>query len=79
LNLTHSGNKTLFLETGKSASALPELPDFSYPLEDTSSCLASGFYPNKTVMHIAGHSDDRVPDPIVLPGPAVRRREGPYR
>ena len=36
LILTRSGEKTLFLETGKTAADLRTLSDFSYPLEDIS-------------------------------------------
>jgi 4-hydroxy-3-polyprenylbenzoate decarboxylase len=42
LILTRSGEKTLFLETGKTAADLKSLADFSYPVEDISSRLASG-------------------------------------
>jgi 4-hydroxy-3-polyprenylbenzoate decarboxylase len=42
LILTRSGEKTLFLETGKSAGDARSLSDFSYPLEDIGSRLASG-------------------------------------
>ncbi len=42
LILTRSGEKTLFLETGKSAADARSLSDFSYPLEDIGSRLASG-------------------------------------
>jgi 4-hydroxy-3-polyprenylbenzoate decarboxylase len=45
LILTRSGEKTLFLETGKTAADLKTLSDFSYPLEDISCRLASGSYP----------------------------------
>jgi len=44
LILTRSGEKTLFLETGKTAADLKRLSDFSYPLEDISCRLASGSY-----------------------------------
>ncbi len=44
LILTRSGEKTLFLETGKSAGDLKALADFSYPMEDISCRLASGSY-----------------------------------
>src|SRR5690348_14194594 len=43
--LTRSGEKTLFLETGKLAADVKSLSDFSYSLEDISSRLASGSYP----------------------------------
>ena len=45
LILTRSGEKTLFLETGKTAAEVRSLADFSYPVEDISSRLASGSYP----------------------------------
>src|SRR5437764_4813161 len=45
LILTRSGEKTLFLETGKTAADLKQMADFSYPLEDISCRLASGSYP----------------------------------
>src|ERR1035441_9917354 len=44
LILTRSGEKTLFLETGKSAAEVKSLADFSYPLEDIASRLASGSF-----------------------------------
>ena len=50
LILTRSGEKTLFLETGKSGSEVRELADFSYPLEDISSRLASGSYPTDAMV-----------------------------
>ena len=50
LILTRSGEKTLFLETGKSASDLKTLSDFSYPMEDISSRLASGSYPTDAMV-----------------------------
>ncbi|HTS62429.1 MAG TPA: UbiX family flavin prenyltransferase [Candidatus Acidoferrales bacterium] len=42
LILTRSGEKTLFLEMGKSAADIKNLADFSYPVDDISSRLASG-------------------------------------
>jgi 4-hydroxy-3-polyprenylbenzoate decarboxylase len=45
LILSRAGEKTLHLETGKLASDIKRLSDFSYPLEDISSRLASGSYP----------------------------------
>jgi 4-hydroxy-3-polyprenylbenzoate decarboxylase len=45
LILTRSGEKTLYLETGKSGVDVKEYSDFSYSLEDISSRLASGSYP----------------------------------
>src|SRR6476659_6958502 len=50
LILTRSGEKTLFLETGKSAADLKSLSDFSYPLEDISCRLASGSYPTDAMV-----------------------------
>jgi 4-hydroxy-3-polyprenylbenzoate decarboxylase len=44
LILTRSGEKALFLETGKSVAEAKKLADFSYPVEDISACLASGSY-----------------------------------
>jgi len=44
LILTRSGEKTLFLETGKSGAEVRKSADFSYPLEDISSRLASGSF-----------------------------------
>jgi len=45
LVLTRSGEKTLFLETGKRSADLKKLADFSYSLEDIGCRLASGSYP----------------------------------
>jgi len=42
LVLTRSGEKTLFLETGKSAAEIRQLADFWYPDEDIGCRLASG-------------------------------------
>jgi 4-hydroxy-3-polyprenylbenzoate decarboxylase len=50
LILTRSGEKTLFLETGKTAADLKNLSDFSYPLEDISCRLASGSYPTDAMV-----------------------------
>ena len=50
LILTRSGEKTLFLETGKSAADLKALADFSYPMEDIASRLASGSYPTDAMV-----------------------------
>jgi 4-hydroxy-3-polyprenylbenzoate decarboxylase len=44
LILTRAGEKTLFLETGKTAAEVKRLADFSYPEEDISCPLASGSY-----------------------------------
>ena len=45
LILTSSGQKTLYLETGKLASDAQNLADFSYPLGNISCRLASGSFP----------------------------------
>jgi flavin prenyltransferase len=45
LVLTRSGEKTLFLETGKSGAEARALADFSYPMEDIGASLASGSFP----------------------------------
>ncbi|HXB67011.1 MAG TPA: UbiX family flavin prenyltransferase [Candidatus Acidoferrales bacterium] len=50
LILTRSGEKTLFLETGKTAADLKKLADFSYPMEDISCRLASGSYPTDAMV-----------------------------
>jgi 4-hydroxy-3-polyprenylbenzoate decarboxylase len=50
LILTRSGEKTLFLETGKTAADLKKLADYSYPLEDISCRLASGSYPTDAMV-----------------------------
>ncbi len=50
LILTRSGEKTLFLETGKSAADLKHLSDFSYPMEDISCRLASGSFPSDAMV-----------------------------
>jgi len=50
LILTRSGEKTLFLETGKTVSDLKILSDFSYPMEDISCRLASGSYPTDAMV-----------------------------
>jgi 4-hydroxy-3-polyprenylbenzoate decarboxylase len=44
LIVSRSGEKTLFLETGKKAADLKQLAHFSYALEDVSSRLASGSF-----------------------------------
>ncbi len=44
LILSRSGEKTAFLETGKSAAEIKKLADCSYSIEDISSRLASGSY-----------------------------------
>lgn len=50
LILTRSAEKTLFLETGKSAAEVKKLADFSYPVEDISCRLASGSYPTDAMV-----------------------------
>ena len=45
LILTRSGEKTLFLETGKKAQELKAMAHYSYALEDISGRLASGSFP----------------------------------
>lgn len=44
LILSRSGEKTLYLETGKAAGDLKALASYSYPLEDISCRLASGSF-----------------------------------
>jgi 4-hydroxy-3-polyprenylbenzoate decarboxylase len=44
LILTRSGEKTLFLETGKKAAEFRALAEYSYALEDISGRLASGSF-----------------------------------
>ena len=44
LILTRSGEKTLFLETGRSAADLKSLADYSYAIEDIGCRLASGSF-----------------------------------
>jgi flavin prenyltransferase len=45
LILTRSGERTLYLETGKLAAEVKALADFSYPFEDIGASIASGSYP----------------------------------
>lgn len=45
LILTRSGEKTLYLETGKSAGDIRQMADFWYPMEDIGCRLASGSFP----------------------------------
>ncbi len=45
LILSRSGEKTLLIETGKTAADLKNLSEFSYPLSDIGARLASGSYP----------------------------------
>ena len=44
LILTRGGEKTAFIETGRLGAGIRELADYSYPLEDIGSRLASGSY-----------------------------------
>jgi len=50
LILTSSGQKTLYLETGKLAADAQGLADFSYPLGNISSRLASGSFPTDAMV-----------------------------
>lgn len=50
LILTRSGEKTLYLETGKVAADVKKLADFSYPIEDISCPLSSGSYPTDAMV-----------------------------
>jgi 4-hydroxy-3-polyprenylbenzoate decarboxylase len=50
LVLTRSGEKTLFLETGRIAADVKKLADFWYPLEDIACRLASGSYPTDAMV-----------------------------
>jgi 4-hydroxy-3-polyprenylbenzoate decarboxylase len=50
LILTRSGEKTLFLETGKNAADIRHLADHFYPNEDISSRLASGSFPTDAMV-----------------------------
>lgn len=45
LVLTRSGERTLFLETGKSAAEARKMAHYWYPVEDIGCRLASGSYP----------------------------------
>ncbi len=45
LILSRSGEKTLFLETGKKAGDLKSLADSAWPVDDISAPLASGSFP----------------------------------
>lgn len=44
LILSRSGEKTLYLETGKKAAEIKALAQYNYPLEDISARLASGSF-----------------------------------
>ncbi len=50
LILTRSGEKTIFLETGKTGAEIRGMSDFSYPVEDISCRLASGSYPTDAMV-----------------------------
>jgi 4-hydroxy-3-polyprenylbenzoate decarboxylase len=50
LILTRSGEKTAFIETGKTAAEIRSLADFSYAVEDISCRLASGSYPTDALV-----------------------------
>jgi len=50
LVVTRSGEKTLFLETGKNVADAKKLADFWYPLEDIACRLASGSYPTDAMV-----------------------------
>jgi 4-hydroxy-3-polyprenylbenzoate decarboxylase len=50
LILTRSGEKTLFLETGKMATDVKPLADYYYPVEDIGCRLASGSYPTDAMV-----------------------------
>lgn len=50
LVLSRSGEKTLFLETGKSAAEIKQLAHFSYPVEDIACRLASGSFPTDAMV-----------------------------
>jgi flavin prenyltransferase len=50
LILTRSGEKTIFLETGKAAADMRRLAHFSYAVEDISCRLASGSYPTDAMV-----------------------------
>lgn len=50
LILTTSGQKTLYLETGKLAADIQGMADFSYPFGNISSRLASGSFPTDAMV-----------------------------
>ena len=50
LILTTSGQKTLYLETGKLVADIQGMADFSYPLGNISSRLASGSFPTDAMV-----------------------------
>ncbi len=50
LILSRAGEKTLWLETGKTAADLRQLCDYWYPLEDIGCRLASGSFPTDAMV-----------------------------
>jgi 4-hydroxy-3-polyprenylbenzoate decarboxylase len=50
LVVSRAGEKTLFLETGKTAADVRALADYWYPLEDIGCRLASGSYPTDAMV-----------------------------
>lgn len=50
LILSRSGEKTLFLETGKTAADVRNMSDYWYPLEDIGCRLASGSFPTDAMV-----------------------------
>lgn len=50
LIVTRSGEKTLFLETGKAVAEVRKMADISYPVEDISARLASGSFPTSAMV-----------------------------
>ena len=50
LILSRSGEKTLFLETGKTAADARRMSDYWYPLEDIGCRLASGSFPTDAMV-----------------------------
>ena len=50
LILSRSGEKTLFLETGKAVAEAKKLADFCYAVEDISCRLASGSFPTDAMV-----------------------------
>lgn len=50
LILSRAGEKTLFLETGKTAADVRKMSDYSYPQEDIGCRLASGSYPTDAMV-----------------------------
>ena len=50
LILSRSGEKTLFLETGKTAADVRKMADYWYPLEDIGCRLASGSFPTDAMV-----------------------------